>query len=71
VLLIDLNAVTFLDSTGLSVLAQAHAAGTGTAVRVVATDDGMPRRAITLTGMDQLLPVFDTRTAALAADGSR
>ena len=33
VLLIDLTAVTFLDSTGLSVLAQADAAGIGTRVQ--------------------------------------
>ncbi|WP_158263075.1 STAS domain-containing protein [Amycolatopsis sp. CA-128772] len=71
VLVINLSAVTFLDSTGLSVLAQAHAATTGTAVRVVAIEDGMPRRAMTLTGMDQLLPVFATPAAALAADSLR
>jgi len=37
----------------------------------VAAEDGMPRRAITLTGMDQLLPVFATRAAALAGGDPR
>ncbi len=72
VLVIDLSAVTFLDSTGLSVLAQAHAAGgPDIAVRVVTTGEGLARRAITLTGLDQLLPVFTSRAAALAADRRR
>ncbi|MDQ7810714.1 STAS domain-containing protein [Amycolatopsis sp. A133] len=68
VLVVDLSEVSFLDSTGLSVLAQAHAAGPATALRVVAPEDGMPRRAITLTGMNSLLQVFPTRAAALAVD---
>ncbi|WP_410673350.1 STAS domain-containing protein [Amycolatopsis sp. cmx-4-68] len=67
VLVIDLSAVTFLDSTGLSVLAQAQAAGRAIELRVVAPEDGMPRRAIALTGMESLLLVFPTLAAALAA----
>ncbi|MFB9688659.1 STAS domain-containing protein [Amycolatopsis plumensis] len=72
VLVIDLTAVTFLDSSGLSVLAKAHATGgQRTTVRVATISDSLAHRAITLTGMDQLLPVFPSRTDALAADHSR
>lgn len=72
VLVIDLSAVTFLNSSGLAILAQAHAAGgQGTAVRVVATEKSLAHRAITLTGLDQLLPVFTSGAAALAADRTR
>ena len=72
VLVIDLTAVTFMNSSGLSILAQAHAAGGAvTAVRVVATERSLAHRAITLTGLDQLLPVFTSDAAALAADRVR
>ncbi|MGK3206054.1 STAS domain-containing protein [Amycolatopsis sp. MEPSY49] len=72
VLVIDLTAVTFLDSSGLSVLAQAHATGgQDTAVRVVTIQDSLAHRAVTLTGMDQLLPVFTSSAAAFAADAAR
>ncbi|WP_103337811.1 STAS domain-containing protein [Amycolatopsis sp. CA-126428] len=72
VLVIDLAAVTFLDSSGLSVLAQAHAdGGRDTIVRVVAVEESMAHRAISLTGMHQLLPVFASTVDALAADRPR
>jgi anti-sigma B factor antagonist len=72
VLVIDLAAVTFLDSSGLSVLAQAHAdGGRDTIVRVVAVEDTLAHRAITLTGMHQLLSVFTSTVDALAADPPR
>ncbi|SEF37162.1 anti-anti-sigma factor [Amycolatopsis pretoriensis] len=72
VLVIDLTAVTFLDSSGLSVLAQAHAAGgQNTTVRVVTIPDSLAHRAITLTGMDNLVPIFTKRADALAADPMR
>ncbi|WP_410586324.1 STAS domain-containing protein [Amycolatopsis sp. lyj-23] len=67
VLVIDLTAVTFLDSSGLSVLARAHAdGGRGTPVRVVVVEDSLAHRAITLTGMHELLPVFTSTADALA-----
>ncbi|WP_158263060.1 STAS domain-containing protein [Amycolatopsis sp. CA-128772] len=72
VLVIDLTAVTFLDSSGLSVLAQAHATGgQDTTVRVVTVPDSLAHRAITVTGMAQLLPVFTSSADALAADPPR
>ncbi len=72
VLVIDLAAVTFLDSSGLSVLARAHAdGGRDTVVRVVAVEETLAHRAITLTGMHQLLPVFTSTADALAADRPR
>ncbi|WP_233223486.1 STAS domain-containing protein [Amycolatopsis sp. CA-128772] len=52
VLEIDLAAVTFLDSSGLSVLARAHAdGGRDTIVRVIAVEETLAHRAIILTGM--------------------
>ncbi len=70
--MIGLTAVTFLDSTGLSVLLQAHAAGgQDTTVRVATTGEGLAQRAIALTGLDQLPPVFTGCAAALAADRPR
>ncbi|WP_410594171.1 STAS domain-containing protein [Amycolatopsis sp. lyj-23] len=71
-LVIDLTAVTFLDSSGLSVLAQAHTTGSqDTTVRVVTAEDSLAHRAITLTGMDRLLPVFTSCADALAAARTR
>ncbi|GHG03921.1 hypothetical protein GCM10017567_19850 [Amycolatopsis bullii] len=65
-LIIDLTAVTFLDSSGLSILARAHtAASAGSQVRVVAPSDGMPYRAMALTGLDKILAVFPGQTDAL------
>ncbi|MEV6825645.1 STAS domain-containing protein [Amycolatopsis sp. NPDC051102] len=72
VLVIDLTAVTFLDSSGLSVLARAHAdGGRDTIVRVVVVEESLAHRAITLTGMHRLLPVYTSTVDALAADRRR
>lgn len=69
VVVIDLAEVTFLDSSGLSILAGAHtSAPDGSQVRVVAPADGMPYRAMHLTGLDEILAVFPTRADALSQD---
>jgi hypothetical protein len=63
-LVVDLTEVTFLDSTGLSALAPAP---TDTEVRVVAPADGMPHRAITLTGLHETPAVLSTRSDAVTS----
>lgn len=67
-LVIDLTGVTFLASTGLSVLLQAdQSAGNSTQVRIVIPAEGPLQRTFTATGLHELLAVFPTRTDALTA----
>jgi anti-sigma B factor antagonist len=62
--IIDLSDVDFLTSVGLTILGKARRdAARHTAVRVVAT--GTARRAITLTGLDDLLSTHPTLADAL------
>jgi anti-sigma B factor antagonist len=68
VLVVDLRAVTFLGSTGLSVLVEAWQRGApATALRVVATDRAV-LRPMQISELDQVLPVYATVDEALAAD---
>jgi anti-sigma B factor antagonist len=68
-LVLDLTDVSFLDSAGLAVLAHGHmtAAGQDLAFRVVATNPST-LKPIRLTGLDGLLTLFDSVTAALAQE---
>ena len=64
---VDLSAVTFLDSTGLGVLVKAlkgirEAGGT---LHLVVTSDRI-RKIFDITGLDASLPLFDTVDAAAA-----
>jgi anti-sigma B factor antagonist len=65
VLVFDLTGVTFISSAGLGVLVRAHqAAAPDTRVRVVAAE----RRTLgvlRMTGLDDLLDVYDSRAHAL------
>ena len=71
VLIIDMSATNFCDSSGVQAIVdaynQVHArnqgAATRTALRLVATT---VRRILTLVGVDQLMPVYSTLEAALA-----
>ncbi|MGH3639936.1 MAG: STAS domain-containing protein [Mycobacterium sp.] len=64
---IDLNHVEFLSAAGLEVLASARrTAGPGTGIALVAAGRAV-RRPIQLTGIDEILPVFLTRSAAITA----
>ncbi len=67
VLVLDLSAVTFLASTGLSVLLDAHRRGAAvyTVVRVVAGTAAA--RSITVTAVDQVIPMFTDLITALQA----
>jgi anti-sigma B factor antagonist len=60
-LLVDLRALQFIDSTGVSALVRLHqqmAGGGGTLGCVVAAG-GLPRRLFELTGLDDLLELVD------------
>jgi anti-sigma B factor antagonist len=66
VLVVDLSRVEFLASPGLTALLTIHRnAGTGTAVRIVASGRAT-LRPIQLTGLEESLSLFPTREAALA-----
>jgi anti-sigma B factor antagonist len=68
-LVIDLEAVSFLDSTALGVIVRAlrEAAETGVETRIV-LPRGPARRIFELTTLDKALPVAGSREAALADD---
>jgi anti-sigma B factor antagonist len=64
ILIIDMGGTTFCDSAALKAIIAAHAraAETGTQLRLVAM---AVLRIITITGIDQLIPVYPTLEAAL------
>lgn len=66
-LLVDMRRVTFVDSTGVTALFRAHeeAEGRGGALRVVA-GPGPVRRVLSVSGIDQLVAVFDDPAQARA-----
>lgn len=65
---VDLSGMSFLDSTGLSVLLQAHAVGEqeGEPLHLAGLQP-TPSRVIGLTGVDRLFHLHDTLEEALAA----
>jgi anti-sigma B factor antagonist len=65
VLVIDLSAVSFLGSAGLSLLVEACGNAGDGEVRVAAPSD-VARRAIKVTALDQVLPLFSSVDDALA-----
>lgn len=66
VLIIDMSETTFCDSAGVQAIIATYrqATATGTELRLVAT---AVLRILTLTGVDQLIPIYPTLEAALAA----
>jgi anti-sigma B factor antagonist len=68
VLIIDMSETTFCDSAGVQAIIAAHqqAAATGTELRLATT---AVLRILTLVGIDQLIPIYSTLQAALAAHG--
>ena len=60
--IVDLAAVTFTDSTGLNFLAGLNRRVTGSGERFVVRDPSpIVRRLIDVSGLDQCLPLEDTR----------
>jgi anti-sigma B factor antagonist len=66
VLIIDMSGTTFCDSAGVHAIIAAYrqATAAGTELRIVAT---AVLRILTLVGVDQLVPIYPTLDAALAA----
>ena len=65
---VDLEAVPFLDSTGLGVLVAAHnKAQSSGATLVIARPQRIVRNALRLVQVDTVIDVFDTVDAALGA----
>jgi anti-sigma B factor antagonist len=64
---VDMTRTRFCDSAGLSVLVRAHrqALADGGELRLVIPADGAVVRILTLTGMDRLIPSFDSVEEAL------
>ena len=64
----DMTATTFCDSSGISMLVRAHqqAAANNTQLRLVVPSAAV-LRALTLVGMDDLLPIYPSLSQALAA----
>lgn len=63
----DLAGTTFIDSTvvGVMVSARRRAADSGGSVAVVAPAGGPPARVLTLVGINDVLPLHETRDEAL------
>jgi len=63
----DLAGATFIDSTvvGVMVSARRRAAESGGSVAVVAPAGGPPARVLTLVGINDVLPLHETRDEAL------
>ena len=64
----DMTATRFCDSSGMSMLVRAHgrAAANGTELRLVVAST-VVLRTLTLTGLDQVLPIYPSLSQALAA----
>ena len=69
--IIDLEAVSLVDSSGIALLLNAfrHLDHTGRQL-AIACPLGSPRRAFELTALDRQLPMHETRQGALAAVGA-
>jgi anti-sigma B factor antagonist len=69
VVIADMTATTFCDSSGISMLVRAHgqAAANGTQLRLVVRSTAV-LRALTLVRMDYLLPIYPSLSQALAAE---
>jgi anti-anti-sigma factor len=70
-IVIDLEAVSLVDSSGIALLLNAfrHLDHTGRQL-AIACPLGSPRRAFELTALDRQLPMHETRQDALAAVGA-
>lgn len=67
VTILDLTGVSFIDSTGLRVLLSAHEAASGEDRRfVIIAEQGPVTKLFSITGVDELLDLRDSRDAAVA-----
>ena len=63
----DLSGITFLDSSGLGVLVQAHRTATERDTRLLVVASEPVRKLLRLTGLDTVLEAYDDLSAAEAA----
>ena len=63
----DLSQITFLDSSGLGVLVQAHRTGTERDTRLLVVASEPVRKLLRLTGLDTVLETYHDLPAAEAA----
>src|SRR3954471_7486400 len=67
-IIVDLAEATFIDSSSLGVLISAHRRlGLRDGHLIIACDVPEVRKTFTITGLDSVLTIVDTRAAALAA----
>ncbi|GAA3220427.1 hypothetical protein GCM10010468_44990 [Actinocorallia longicatena] len=66
-LILNMSRVAFMDSAGISLLAKTHFAVRSTrgTLRLVIPDEALPRRMLSVTGVDQSIKVTDTLARAL------
>jgi anti-sigma B factor antagonist len=72
--LVDLSALTFIDSSGLSILIRALRSANGTPVHILIDPGSQVERVFRIAGLCEALPVFWDRERALGtltADGER
>ena len=67
-LIVDLTAVSFIDSAGLTVLidAQKRAARAGGTLRLIVREDQQVYRILQITGLTRMFKIFPTEAAATA-----
>lgn len=66
--IVDLSALSFIDSSGIAVLIRAfRAAGAGRRMHTVIAPGSQVERVLRLAGIDRALPLFVDRDAALEA----
>jgi anti-sigma B factor antagonist len=66
VIVVDLTAATFIDSTVLGVLLDAYQADTPPRLRFIAPAETPPRRLFDFVGFDMVIPIFERLQDALA-----
>jgi anti-anti-sigma regulatory factor len=64
---VDLTNVTFLDSTGV---AEVVRLAQDTRVQLVSRPDSRPRRVLQITGVEEMLTIFDTVDGVVAGQRS-
>ncbi|MFL6129113.1 MAG: STAS domain-containing protein [Mycobacteriales bacterium] len=69
--LVDLGRVTFIDSSGLGVLVQAHRISQERDTRLLVVASPPVRKLLRLTALDTVLETYDDLAAAEAAVGGR
>lgn len=60
--IVDLQGLSFMDSTGINALLAAHTRGAGAHLFVVLNGSGPAHRALTIAGLDQHLVMIDDRS---------